>query len=102
MEEKKGKIPYGGETRRKAAKRLLLDICEKIGIADGKKRALAIFSLQTGHSMKRAEEYLYELVDAGLIEVEGNIIKSNSIASKMRLEEIKEAGRIEKTQEGAK
>jgi len=73
MEEKKVFRGFG-EQRRKAAKRELLNIMEQIGPTDGKTRALGLFSLRTGYAMKRAEEYLDELVAAGLVEVNGDSV----------------------------
>ena len=77
------------EDRRKAAKLELLKICETVGITEGKTKALALFSLRTGHTMQRAEAYLEELVDAGLITDEGKFLSSDSIASKKQLEQLK-------------
>jgi len=63
-----------GETRRRAAKQDLLKVLEQVGPTEGKRKALAIFSLRSGHSIRRAEEYLDELVEAELIQVVGDTV----------------------------
>jgi len=63
-----------GENRRREAKLDLLRVLEKVGVTEGKRRALGLFCLNSGLSMKRAEEYLDELVAAGMVQVEGNEI----------------------------
>jgi len=72
MEEK---VKAGfGEARRKNAKIQLYNLAKGFGVAEGKTRLVATFSLQTGYTPKRIEEYLQELEDAGLIKVQGDTI----------------------------
>lgn len=62
------------ELRRKQMKKDLLSVCKSMGTKEGKERTLAVFSLQTGLSVERLGVYLDELVQAGLIVVEGDEI----------------------------
>jgi hypothetical protein len=63
-----------GEARRREAKKALLALAKSFGVREGKQRLVAQFSLVTGHTPKRIEMYLDELVQAGLIVVEGDEI----------------------------
>ena len=69
------------ENRRKAAKKSLLAIMSSVGVAEGKERALAIYSLQSGLSVSRLRIYLDELTAAGLVEVEDNEVRIPSAAT---------------------
>lgn len=78
---KKGKKDMGnrkrggyGEERRRLLKKDLLKLVEGFGVEYGKKKLVATYSLQTGLTPRKIEEYLYELVDANILEIEGNTI----------------------------
>jgi len=63
------------EMQRKQAKKALLAVMASVGVAEGKERALAIYSLKSGLSVMRLRVYLEELEAAGLVELEGNEVK---------------------------
>jgi hypothetical protein len=74
------------EQRRKQMKVNLLSVCKSMGVKEGKEKTLAVFSLQTGLSVERLAVYLDELVQAGLISVEGDEIRIPQAAA-TKLEE---------------